>query len=223
MRHIIDKTKVTDSALKLSFTVIMLEISMWLKPLALKYEWVRYVQQLTYIISGVLGVIAVMSLRRLIPRTLRRAIFDKFLYAVRKAASGFAGISKRLLSIFGIKFDRYKKRKDEKSFIFGEDDGDVRRKRHSIKSKTKWRDMNENSEKIRFLYIRYIVNLIKGGYKFDKALTPNEVRTDLSLAEDQDENQLFDLYNGARYSGGSIFITDEQVENAILVVNGKKK
>lgn len=200
----------------------MLEISKWLDPLT-RITWVRYVQQATYIITVVLAVIAFFSLKKLIPKSLRRAIFDKFLYAMRKAASGFAKISKKLFSFFGIKFDRYKKRKDEKSFIFGEDDDDVKRKRHSIKSSSKWRDMQENSERIRFLYIKYIVKIIKGGYKLDASLTPNEVRTDLEINEEQEENELFDLYNGARYSGGSVFISDSQVEAMMAVVNSKKK
>ena len=116
-----------------------------------------------------------------------------------------------------------KKRKDEKTFIFGDDEEGGRRKRHSIKSTSKWRDMTENSEKIRFLYIKYIVKLIKGGYKFQKAYTPNEVRSDLAIEAENQDNMLFDLYNGARYSGGSTYITDEQVELAMALVNDKKK
>jgi len=222
LKHFLDKTKLADSSIKVSLTVVMLEISKWLDPLT-RITWVRYVQQATYIITVILGVIALSSLRKLIPKTLRRAIFDKFLYAMRKAASGLAKISKKLFSFFGFNFERYKKRKDERSFIFGEDDEDGKRKRHSIKSSSKWKDMQENAERIRFLYIKYIVKLIKGGYKFDTAFTPNEVRTDLDITEEQEENELFDLYNGARYSGGSVFISDGQVETMMALVNAKKK
>lgn len=222
MKHFLDKTKLADSAQKTSAAIVMLEVSKWLD-LFTKNTALRYVQQLTYIITVVLGVIALISLKRLIPKTLRRAIFDKFLYALRKAASGLAKVSKKLFSIFGIKFDRYKKRKDERSFIFGEEESDVKRKRHSVKSSSKWRDMQENSERIRFLYIKYIVKLIKGGYKFDTALTPNEVRTDLDIDAENQDNEIFDLYNGARYSGGSVFISDAQVESVMALVNAKKK
>lgn len=223
MKHVIDKNRIAESSSKLSVTFILLEISVWLTPLTKQYETVRYIQQFTVIFTVIFGVIALRSLRKLIPKTLRRAILDKFLFAVRKAASSFAGFSRRILGFLGVKFDRYKKRKDEKTFIFGDDDELGRRKRHSIKSTSKWRDMTENSEKIRFLYIKYIVKLIKGGYKFQKALTPNEVRGDLALEPENEDNMLFDLYNGARYSGGSTYITDEQVEAAVALVNGKKK
>ena len=223
MKHFLDKTKLADSSFKLSIAIVMLEISKWLDPLAGRLEWVRYIQQATYIATVILAVIALMALRKLIPKSLRRAIFDKFLYALRKVASGIAKISKKFFSFFGIRFDRYKKRKDERTFIFGEEDEESRRKRHSIKSTSKWRDMQENSERIRFLYIKYIVKLIKGGYKYDNAQTPNEVREDLEITEEHAENELFDLYNGARYSGGSVFISDDQVESVMAVVNAKKK
>ena len=113
--------------------------------------------------------------------------------------------------------------KSARTFIFGDDEEGGRRRRHSVKSASKWRDMTENSEKIRFLYIKYIVKLIKGGYKFNKVLTPNEVRDELALEPESEDNTLFDLYNGARYSGGSMYITDEQVDSMVAFVNAKKK
>ena len=223
MKHVVDKTLLAESSYKLSISVILLEISVWLTPLTKQYETVRYIQQFTVIFTVITAIIALKSIRKLIPRTLRRAILDKLLFAMRKAASGFAGFSKKILGFLGVKFDRYKKRKDEKTFIFGDDEEDGRRKRHSIKSTAKWRDMTENAEKIRFLYIKYIVKLIKGGYKFNRVLTPDEVRQDLAIEAESGDNMLFDLYNGARYSGGSTYITDEQVEAVVEIVNTKKK
>lgn len=223
MKHVIDKNRLAESSWKLSVSVILLEISAWLTPLTRQYEFVRYIQQFTVIFTIITAIIALRSLRKLIPKTLRRAVLDKFLFAIRKAASGFAGFSRKILGFLGVKFDRYKKRKDEKTFIFGDEEEEGRRRRHSVKSAAKWRDMTENAEKIRFLYIKYIVKLIKGGYKFNKVLTPNEVRDDLALEPESEDNTLFDLYNGARYSGGSTYITDEQVDSMVALVNAKKK
>lgn len=227
MRHVIDKTKLAESALKTCVALIFFEISVWLDPLVkqdLDNKLYRYIQQSTYFIAIILAVRAALSLRVLIPKTARRAIMDKFLYAMRKMASGISSISRKMLSLLGINLERFKRGKDERSFIFGDDEEDERkRKRHSIKSNSKWRDMNENAEKIRFLYIKYIVKRIKEGYRFRTALTPNEVREDLNFEEEAPDIELFDIYNGARYSGGSVFITDEQVEYAQAVVNGKKK
>jgi hypothetical protein len=202
----------------------MFEISIWLSPLAKQSETIRYIQQGTYVFAAILAVIAILSLRKLLPKTLRRAVLDKFLYAMKKMASNISGISKKILSFLGFKFDRFKRGRDEKSFIFGEDDEETRKKkRHSVKASSKWKDMEDNAEKIRFLYIKYIVKVIKGGYKFRTALTPNEVKDDLDFDDGQPDKELFDLYYGARYSGGSVYITDEQVAFAQDIVNNRKK
>lgn len=223
MRHLFDKTKVANSAAISSATLIMLEISVWITDFAAMSEVVRYIQQLTYIITIVLAVLTLNSLKKLIPKSLRRVVLDKFLYAVRKVVSNIAGISKKLLSFLGVDLSRYKKRKDERSFIFDRDDDGFSKRKHSVKNKSKWKDLTENSEKIRFIYIKYIIKTIKGGYKFRPTLTPNEVCTELNFEEEQEDRSIFTLYNGARYSGGSIYITDEQVDGALAIVNAKKK
>lgn len=223
MKHRFDKTRVAYSSAYMSATVVMLEISTWLQAPAQTSESIRYLQQLTYMITAALAVITVNSIRKLIPKSLRRAVVDKFLYAVRKVASGISRISRRILRIFGIKLDRYKGRKDEKSFIFDLDDINIFKKLSSIKGSVKWRDLTENADKIRFIYTKYMFKLIKTGYKLRAFLTPNEVKTELDLDEEATDSKLFSLYNGARYSGGSVYITDEQVEMAKTLVNEKKK
>ncbi len=197
----------------------MLEISVWLNPLAKVSEGYRYLQQLTYAITVILAVITANKIKKLIPKTLRRAVLDKFLYAVRKVASGISKVSKRILRAFGIKLDRYKRQKDEKSFIFDVSEMGIFKKLASFRSGTKWRDLTENAEKIRFIYIKYMVKWIKGGYKLEPCLTPTEVRSDLELDEETNDFALFDMYNGARYSGGSVHISDEQVQSALDAVS----
>ncbi|MBE6610412.1 MAG: hypothetical protein E7634_07060 [Ruminococcaceae bacterium] len=223
MRHLFDKTRVANSTAFVSATLVMFEISVWLNYLAARSEAMRYVQQLTYILTVVLAVLTLNSLKKLIPKTLRRAVLDKFLYAVRKVAANIANVSKKLLSIFGVDLSRYKKRRDERSFIFDRDEDGVFRRKHSVKNTSKWKDLTENADKIRFIYIKYIIKIIKEGYKFRSVLTPNEVCEDLNLEEERPERSIFEYYNGARYSGGSIYITDEQVESALAIVNAKKK
>ena len=198
------------------------EISVFLNPLAAKSEAVRYVQQLTYMLSAVLLVVTLNSFKKLIPKSLRRAVVAKFLYALRKVALGIAKVSRKVLSFFGVKFDRHKKVKEERSFVFDPEEMGVVRKRRSIKSSTKWKDLTENAEKVRFIYVKYVMRLIKGGYKFFPFLTPNELRADVGVEEKSSEDELFDMYNGARYSGGSVYISDEQVDMALSLVKGRK-
>ena len=227
MKYVIEKSRLADSLLKISLSLAMFEVAAWLEPLVKQNEFVktyRYIQQCAYAVAIVLAVIAFISLRKLIPKNLRRTVLDKFLFTMRKMASGVSLVSRKILMFLGLRLDRFKKTKDEKSFVFGdEEEAERKRKRHQIKSNSKWRDMNENAEKIRFLYIKYIVKKIKDGYKFRTALTPCEVKEELGFDEEAPDNELFAMYNGARYSGGSVFITDEQVELAQDIVAGKKK
>ena len=206
-----------------SVTAVLGEVSVYLNPYAAKIESIRYVQQLTYILTAIMLVVTLNSLRKLIPKSLRRAVLDRFLYALRKVASGIAKVSKRVLSFFGIRFDRYKKVKDERSFVFDPEEMGITRKRRSVKNSTKWKDLTENAEKVRFIYIKYVMKLIKSGYKFFPFFTPNEVKDDLKYEDGSSEAELFEMYNGARYSGGSVYISDEQVETALALVNGKKR
>ena len=223
MKHRFDKTRVARSCACAAATAVLGEVSVFLNPFAAKIESIRYVQQLTYILTAIMLVVTLNSLRKLIPKSLRRAVLDKLLYALRKVASGIAKVSKRVLSFFGIRFDRYKKVKDERSFVFDPEEMGITRKRHSVKSNTRWRDLTENAEKVRFIYVKYVVKLIKSGYKFFPFFTPNEVKDDLKYEDGSSEAELFEMYNGARYSGGSVYISDEQVETALALVNGKKR
>ena len=60
---------------------------------------------------------------------------------------------------------------------------------------------------------------IKSGYKLPPCQTPTETKIDLAL--EGGDGRLVELYNGARYSGGSFLISDEDVSSALLLVNGK--
>ncbi len=219
MKHRFDKKRVVYSTAYFSATMVILQISVWLTPLTVDNKLFRYIQQLTYFTSAILGVITLLSLRKLIPKTLRRAVLDKFREIARRALSAVKAVSLRVLRIFGVNTARYKKRKDERSFVFDLDDIGIIKKIRSIKGSVKYKDLTENAEKIRFIYIKYMVKLIKGGYKLPPQQTPTETKEDLELVDN--DGKLVDLYNGARYSGGSVLITDEEVTMALGLVSGK--
>ena len=219
MKHRFDKKRVVYSTAYFSATMVILQISIWLTPLIEDNKTIRYIQQLTYFTSVILAVVTALSLRKLIPLTLRRAVLDKLREIMMLALSAVKAVSRRVLRIFGIKTARYKKVKDERSFIFDLDDIGIIKKIRSIKGSIKYKDLTENAEKIRFIYIKYMVKRIKGGYKLPPQQTPTETKEDLQLVEN--DGKLVDLYNGARYSGGSVVISDSDVSMALGLVSGK--
>ncbi len=225
MKHRFDKKGITQVLVYFSASFSMLEVSLWLNELARKSEAFRYVQQGAYVFTVILLFISVKKLLKLVPKTLKRAFADNLLKAVQAIAKGISKVSRKILSALGIELSRRKvvKPKDEKSFIFDIEEMNVFKKLSSFKSTVKWRDLNENSEKIRFIYVKYIIRRIKEGYKLSPNLTPCEVRDDLGVEDEDNAHGLFDMYNGARYSGGSVYITDEQVTKALGAVEKKSK
>ena len=216
MKHRFDKKRVVYSAAYLSVTMILLQIALWMNPLAAETKLWRYLQQLAYALAIIFAAVTLSSLRKLIPKTLRRAIAEKFREVVRRALSAVKNASLRVLRIFGISTARYKKRKDERSFVFDLDELGIVKKIRSIRGSTKYRDLTENAEKIRFIYIKYMIKRIKGGYKLPPCQTPTETKLDLELTDA--DGELVELYNGARYSGGSVIISDEEVAGALSLI-----
>ena len=221
MKYRFDKARIAYTTFFASISLTMLEISAWLTPLAKASKLYRYIQQLTYIIMAVCAFVAVLSLRKLIPKSLKRAVFEKLFKAVKKVTGTIKRISTKVLRAIGIKPKKKKKLRDEKSFIFGDGDGRMRQKK--VKSSMKWRELEDNAERIRFVYLKYIAKVIKDGYRHFPFNTPREVRDGLKLEDYTLDYQLFELYNGARYSGGSVPISDAQLENALKLIGVRKR
>ncbi len=220
MKYRFDKKALTAALAYFCATFSMLEVSLWLSELSRQSRLFRYVQQGTYVITVILAFIAANKLRKLIPKTLRRAFTDGLLKAARAIARGMSKVSQKLLAVFGIDISRKRatKVKDEKSFVFDIQEMNVFKKLMSFKGLGKWRDISENADKIRFIYTKYIIRRVKKGYKHSPSLTPCEVRDELEVEPEQSDFELFDMYNGARYSGGSVNISDEQVMLALSAV-----
>ena len=92
-----------------------------------------------------------------------------------------------------------------------------------MQNQLRWRDLTENSDKIRFLYIKFINRLVsKKNLKFRAVLTPCELGGSVPLKPEEGAG-MFWLYTGARYSGGAYPISDEDVGAAMAVAHGKEQ
>ena len=121
-----------------------------------------------------------------------------------------------ICKILGIDPDRFFARgKDKRSFRrrrTADDDG-IRLTNPLGK---RYKDMEDNLQRIRFLYKKFLQKIIKKGYKFKYARTPVEVRAQLieeEYLEKEDQHLLVNLYVDNRYARPErIHITDEDVE-----------
>lgn len=95
---------------------------------------------------------------------------------------------------------------DERTFVFGG--------KNSVGSKLrkmKWRSLNNNRERIRYIYITFLKKQIKAGANVRLSDTPNELYTKLHEKNSGLDNTLFSLYNVARYNNNESSITAEDV------------
>lgn len=80
--------------------------------------------------------------------------------------------------------------------------------------------MNTESERVRYIYIKYIINAIRTGFRFRSSQTPNEIGALFSCLDNLSNTQLFELYNRARYAEKD-GITPDDVQD-LLISTGKK-
>ena len=104
----------------------------------------------------------------------------------------------KLLTMLGFLRGRFGNANDEHSFIFdfGERAGRVR-----VDKLPKWKNLTDNHQRVRYIFIKHIKYRMKKGYRFNKTLTPSETEKELQkyLKEEEDISLLFDTYRLARY------------------------
>ena len=86
---------------------------------------------------------------------------------------------------------------DERTFLWKEREKNTHRKRR-LKNDQKWAEQLDNRQRVRFLYIEYMIKRIRSGYKLSRQMTPDEIAQDLVLEED--ERVIFSTYDQARYA-----------------------
>ena len=180
----------------------------------------RYPYQLVCLFMAVSLILFLFSLRKLVPKSLRESIKMRFNRMVeRYLRAPLQKLSQQLRRIFGLPDKQRVSGKDEKSFIFDLENTNLYRRFMSMKNQLRWKDLETNAEKMRFLYIKFVIKLIKTGYRYRPVTTVEELKAELALADDSE--RLCELYSGARYSGGIYEISDEDVEMSSKLIKKK--
>lgn len=180
----------------------------------------KYPKQFMYVfglISLILFLRSVLKLLKKHRKNDRQPIFAKL---SSKISPFFARLAERL----GIKKSKYLYG-GEDEIIYGYDP--MREEKEEKRKKTralKWKNIEDNETKIRFLYVRYTTLAQANGYTFKVSHTPRTVKSLTSKTEVSDT--LFDLYEGVRYAPTHPVIKDEDVErieNSCTAVFQRKK
>jgi len=166
------------------------------------------VEEQNSIITLILNIISVLLLLLVLFLIIR--------YLVRNYKKIYQALYNLLSSLFG----RFQKWSSTEQGYFDREESLLKtefQRRPSIfrrlfKRYPRWRDMKDNESRVRFIYIRFVLDYIRKGMRFMLSDTPSEVadkarRIDREAGEDH--SLLENVYNGVRY--GRKPVDDETV------------
>jgi hypothetical protein len=172
----------------------------------------------SYVFYVMTLIVSVKFLPKDFKTKLRKRIFKylgsmwQFLSLISKKTAKSLGFTERSQYIKG--------QRDESRFIFNLDDFELFKKIKNYMKRTKWKDLQTNSERVRFIYLRYILKLLKHGYEIEESETPYEILSRLKehAAEFSKSDEFFDNYIKARYGNSDIIITDNDVQTYLKLI-----
>lgn len=109
--------------------------------------------------------------------------------------------------------------RDEHKFLWKERKAGTGRKKR-LKNDQKWADQVTNRQRVRFLFIEFMIKQIRNGFILGRQYTPDELAAQLAL--DEDEKLLFTSYDEARYAPDAD-ISDETVKTLTAVTNRRRE
>ncbi len=182
----------------------------------LEYDFfVKYANEtrgVTAIIAIFAAVMAVRTFLRMLTASMRQKLGKAALRTLQKLAAPLIKAVNKILQSIGIDLARRGRLggRDEKSII-RDDEEKVKKPKKRIKNDLKWQEMPDNAARIRFIFIDYMIRHIKNGYFMKHSMTPAEIGRE--LATEDDEAQLFAVYDKARYGGNRAV---EEITDALI-------
>ncbi len=156
-------------------------------------------------------VFALVQFFRMLSPSLKRKMALKALEIGKRVAKPVVKALDRVLSIVGISIGKQRlKGKDEKSFVYVEKPTKAK-KAKKLRNEGKWHELPDNAARVRFIFVDYMIRRIKQGYRLKYHQTPQEIGQEIAIEDD--EKQLFEVYQTARYAGAA---ANEVIDNALV-------
>ncbi len=181
----------------------------------------KYERQMVALAAAILGILAAVNFWKMFRGGLLRTVMSPVGRAVKRVASAFSKRMNRVLErvrkALGLPDPRTRARgTDERSFLFR-----TRREgKGQIAEKLQWKELKDNRERLRFLYVRFVKRQAKKGYRYSPSRTPIENGAEWRLSE-EDGNAFFGAYTDARFAGDGERVTREELER-FADLTGKK-
>ena len=194
-----NRVRIVFSRKRIVLTLIYLGVSLllfyiwWLVPREHRY----YRQFIMFFAFGTL-ILSVISFFKLFTREIRMELYRRISSVMMNVTGRMRRVAERVLNALGIKSVTKLRPEDEVRIIISRDDRPARRKSKPI-DKKKFSQLDDDRERIRFMYIRFL----QWKQKKEKTpvysyQTPKEI--EVTAASNETEHALFDLYTPVRYS-----------------------
>lgn len=181
--------------------------------------WHRYFKQASFILAVILLIVGLILLYKFSAPKIKKLLKSSIGPIFKRLSQRAKSLNKRIKKFFGTSHTKYTlSGEDERSFIRYNEDNRKRNVRKHVKL-PRYGTLAENSERIRFIYIKFILLNIKSGFKYKSTHTPAEI-SKLICTEDS-QKKLVKLYENARYGYDMSSISDSDVKDMAKIVNLK--
>ena len=150
---------------------------------------------------------------RMLTASMRKKLARAATALGKKLAAPFVKLATKLLLSIGIDLSRRGRLsgKDERSFVFDEPQN-TKKKKKKLKNDLHWAEQPDNAARVRFIFIDYMIHRIRKGYLMRHSMTTLEIGREIAIEDD--EKQLFDVYQKARYAGRSAV---DEISDAMII------
>ncbi len=192
----------------------------------ISFSWIEanadLIRMLCVIAAGVSAFFGVKAFLQMLTASMRKKLAKAAMAFGKKLAAPLVKAMTKLLASIGIDITRRKRLggRDERSIVHNEVET-VKKKKKKLKNELKWVEQTTNSARVRFIFIDYMIHRIRNGYKMRYSMTTTEIGKELAV--EPEDQELFRVYQMARYSGGRAEdeITSEMV-NELKMINQRK-
>ncbi len=192
----------------------------------ISFSWIvanaDLIRMLCVIAAGVSAFFGSKAFLQMLTVSMRKKLAKAAIAFGKKLAAPLVKAMTKLLASIGIDISARKRLggRDERSIVHSEVET-VKKKKKKLKNELKWVEQTSNCARVRFIFIDYMIHRIRNGYRMRYSMTTREIGREIAV--EPEDQELFRVYQMARYSGGRAEeeITAEMV-NELKMINQRK-
>ncbi|MBR5516288.1 MAG: hypothetical protein IKU52_08815 [Clostridia bacterium] len=165
------------------------------------FGWVpkeyKYTRQFLVVFGFVFLVVFIYSLRKILTKESKLELYRRIGNAFMNFITKITVINQKIRKALGLK-ERNRLYSDDEKRIIIKDEHKRNRKKKDMITQKKFSSLDDNRERVRFIYAAYIKAQRKKGDSASHDQTPLEIKK--HAAKTETEGRLFDLYTPVRYS-----------------------